>query len=60
MMEKTGVHGENQQYAADHRKTLSHNVVSSTPRSKRESNSQRGERRTLPLRIVLLRICKFQ
>jgi hypothetical protein len=54
------VHGENQQYVASHWKTLSHSVVSSTPRSKRESNSQRGERRTLPIRIVLIRICKFQ
>ena len=60
MMEKTGVHGENQQYVASQCKTLSHNVVSSTPRSDRESSSQRGKRRTLPLRIVLLRICKFQ
>jgi hypothetical protein len=41
-------------------KTLSHNAVSSIPRSERESNSQRGERRTLPLIIVLLKICQFQ
>jgi hypothetical protein len=44
MMEKTGVHGENEQYVASQCKTLSHNVVSSTPRSDRESSSQRGKR----------------
>jgi hypothetical protein len=59
MMEKTGVHGENQQYVASQWKTLSHNVVSSTSRSERESSSQRGKRRTLPLRIVLLGSVNF-
>jgi hypothetical protein len=32
--------GENQQPAASHWQTLSHNVVSSTPRYERDSNSQ--------------------
>jgi hypothetical protein len=31
-MEETGVPGENHQPTRSHRKTLSHNVVSSTPR----------------------------
>ena len=31
LMEETGVPGENQQPAASHWQTLSHNVVSSTP-----------------------------
>ena len=35
LMEETGVPGEN------HRRTLSHNVVSSTPRHERGKNSQR-------------------
>ena len=35
LMERTGVPGEN------HRQTVSHNVVSSTPRHARGSNSQR-------------------
>jgi hypothetical protein len=34
LVEETGVPGEN------HRQTLSHNVVSSTPRHERGSNSQ--------------------
>jgi hypothetical protein len=32
LMEETGVPGENHQPTGSHRKTLSHNVVSSTPR----------------------------
>jgi hypothetical protein len=40
LVEKTGVHGENHCPAARHRHTLSHNVVSSTPRHERGSNSQ--------------------
>jgi hypothetical protein len=36
-----GVHGENQWPAASHWQTLSHNIVSSTPRHEWESNSQR-------------------
>ena len=41
MVEETGVPGENHRLVAVHRQTLSHNVVSSTPRYERDSNSQR-------------------
>ena len=37
---ETGVPGENHRHAASHWQTLSHNVVSSTPRHERDSNSQ--------------------
>ena len=37
---KTGVGGENNRSVTSHRHTLSHNVVSSTPRHERGSNSQ--------------------
>jgi hypothetical protein len=40
LVEETGIPGENHRPVACHRKTLSHNVVSSTPRHKRDSNSQ--------------------
>jgi predicted Zn-dependent protease len=40
LMEETGVPGENHRPAANHRQTLSHNVVSSTLRHERGSNSQ--------------------
>ena len=40
LVEETGIPGENHRPVASHRKTLSHNVVSSTPRHKRDSNSQ--------------------
>ena len=39
-VEETGVPGENQQPVASQCQTLSHNVVSSTPRHERDSNSQ--------------------
>jgi hypothetical protein len=39
LMEETGVHSENHQYVASQWQTLSHNVVSSTPRHERDSNS---------------------
>ena len=39
-MEETRVPGENHQPAASHCQTLSHNVVSSTPRHVRNSSSQ--------------------
>jgi hypothetical protein len=32
LMEKTGVNGENHRHATSYRQTLSHNVVSSTPK----------------------------
>ena len=38
--EETGVPGDNHRHVASHRQTLSHNVVSSTPRHARGSNSQ--------------------
>ena len=41
LVEETGVPGENHRPAASHCQTLSHNVVSSTPRHERDSNSQR-------------------
>jgi hypothetical protein len=40
LMEETEVPGENQRPAISHSQTLSHNVVSSTPRHKLGSNSQ--------------------
>ena len=40
LMEETGVPGESQRPAASHRQTLSHNIVTSTPRHKWGSNSQ--------------------
>ena len=39
LVEEAGVPGENHQHDASHRQTLSHNVVSSTPRRERYSNS---------------------
>ena len=39
MADETGVPGENHQLATSHRQTLSHNVVSSTPRHELGSNS---------------------
>ena len=38
LVEEAGVPGENHQSVASHRQTLSHNVVSSTPRHERCSN----------------------
>ena len=40
LVEETGVPRENQLPGASHCKTLSHNVVSSTPRNERGSNLQ--------------------
>jgi hypothetical protein len=40
LVEETRVPGENHRSVASHRQTLSHNVVSSTPRHERDSNSQ--------------------
>jgi hypothetical protein len=39
-VEEIGVPGENHRPAASHRQSLSHNVVSSTPRHEWNSNSQ--------------------
>ena len=39
-VEETGVPGENKRPVANHWQTQSHNVVSSTPRHLRDSNSQ--------------------
>jgi hypothetical protein len=41
LMDETGVPGENHRPVASHLQTLTHNVVSSTPRHERGSNSQR-------------------
>jgi hypothetical protein len=41
LVEETGVHRENHLPVASHFQTLSHNVVSSTLRDERDSNSQR-------------------
>jgi hypothetical protein len=41
LVEKIGVPGENHRPVASHWQTLSQNVVSSTPRHERGSNSQR-------------------
>jgi hypothetical protein len=38
LVEETGVPGENHRSVASHSQTLSHNVVSSTPRHERGSN----------------------
>ena len=40
LVEETGVPGENHRPVASHLQTLSHNLVSSTPRHERSSNSQ--------------------
>jgi len=40
LVEETGVHGESHFPVAGHWQTLSHNVVSITPRHERGSNSQ--------------------
>ena len=39
-VEEIGVHGENHRPVGRYLETLSHNVVSSTPRHQRDSNSQ--------------------
>ena len=39
LVDETGLSGENRRHAAIHWQTLSHNVVSSTPRIERDSNS---------------------
>jgi hypothetical protein len=41
LVEETAVSGKNHQSVTSHRQTLPHNVVSSTPRHERVSNSQR-------------------
>ena len=41
LVEETGVPGEFNRPAASHSQTLLHNVVSSTPRHERDSNSER-------------------
>ena len=43
LVEETGVPGENHRPAASHGQTLSHNIVSTTPRHERDSNWQRWE-----------------
>jgi hypothetical protein len=40
LVEETGVPGENYRHATHHLQTLSHIVVSSTPRHERGSNAQ--------------------
>jgi hypothetical protein len=40
LVEETGVPGENHRPFASHRRTLSHNVVSNSPRHERGWNSQ--------------------
>jgi len=40
LVEETGVPGENHRPVTSHCQTLSHNVVSSTPRYEWDSNSQ--------------------
>ena len=40
LLDETGIHGENHRPVASHWQTLSHNVVSSTPRQEWGSNSQ--------------------
>ena len=40
LMEETGVPGENHRPVASLKQTLSHNVVSNTPRHEWDSNSQ--------------------
>jgi len=39
LVEETGIPGENHRPTASHWQTLSHNVVSSTPRHEKDSNS---------------------
>ena len=41
LVKEIGVHGENHRPVANHWQTLSHNVVWSTPRHERDSDSQR-------------------
>ena len=41
LVDETGVTGDNHRPVASHSKTVSHNVVKSTPRHERDSNSQR-------------------
>jgi hypothetical protein len=41
LVEETGIPRENHRPTASHLQTSSHNVVSSTPRHERDSNSQR-------------------
>ena len=40
LVDETGVTGDNHRPVASHRQTVSHNVVKSTPRHERDSNSQ--------------------
>ena len=40
LLEETGVPGEKHRHVASHCQALSHNVLSSTPRHERGSNSQ--------------------
>jgi hypothetical protein len=40
LLVETELPGENHRYVASHWQTLSHNVVSSTPRHEQDSNSQ--------------------
>ena len=54
LVEETGVPGENGRPVASHRQTLLHNVVSSTPRHERDSNSRSRQRRSLFMFIILL------
>jgi hypothetical protein len=44
LVEETGVPGENHRPVASHRQTLSHNVVSSTPRLSRIQTHISGDR----------------
>jgi hypothetical protein len=39
LVEGTGLPGENHRPVASHRQTLSHNIISSTPRHERGTNS---------------------
>jgi len=40
LVEETRLHGENHRPVVSHQRSLSHNVVSSTPRHEQHSNSQ--------------------
>jgi hypothetical protein len=53
LVEKIGVPGENHRPVASHWQTLSQNVVSSTPRHERGSNSQRYFNDYILIRILL-------
>jgi len=53
LVEETGVSGENHRPSASHSQTLSHNVVSSTPRHERDSKSQRYLWYTLITKVVV-------